>query len=449
VSLRIHMLKIDRIMQNVLQQRTRIFFVLMVSVWFAVAVTAQEPVVREQTAGHPVAFEHQIIHQDSSFRVIIPFRIRYDFFVFIRSGISSTSDFTASAEVSAELIDSTGTSVARNIEQIQLTAAGNTPAELRTQFHQGVISFSIPRGTYTIVFTIDDKESKRRFSDAKMTFSVPVQNGMVSGLIPSLKIADRTFQLFNLGGDVLFSQEYGFLFISKNNIPSARYTLKKRHQDEDENEIIVSDSVVSLTAFLRTSCTVSPNNTGIELSLHDSPELNTYYFPVDGTMLRQGRYELTLTFADSTKIMTNFGARWLDMPLSLNDLDLAIEPLQFITTKGDYSNLRKGSRDSRINKFEEFWKKKDPTPATAYNEVLHEFYRRVDYAVAAFRTLRDMNGAVTDRGKVYILNGAPTTTERLLAPDGAPKEIWKYNSLNKVFTFEDPSKQGNYKLTEH
>ncbi|MEI7906557.1 MAG: GWxTD domain-containing protein, partial [Bacteroidota bacterium] len=176
---------------------------------------------------------------------------------------------------------------------------------------------------------------------------------------------------------------------------------------------------------------------------------NIHYAVFNGLLLRQGRYELILTLPDSTKIKTTFAARWQDMPVSLNDLDLATEPIQFITTKSEYSDLRKGSRETRIKRFEEFWKKKDTTPLTAYNEVMHEFYRRVDFSMTAFRTLRDMNGVITDRGKIYLLYGKPGSTERLLNPDGAPREIWKYNSLNKTFTFEDPSKQGNYKLAEN
>ncbi|HAP35347.1 MAG TPA: hypothetical protein DCQ28_05175 [Bacteroidetes bacterium] len=137
------------------------------------------------------------------------------------------------------------------------------------------------------------------------------------------------------------------------------------------------------------------------------------------------------------------------MPVSLYDLDLATEPLQFILTKDVYSELRRGGRETRIRKFDEFWKKKDTTPFTAYNEVMHEFYRRVDFSFTAFRTMREMNGAITDRGRIYILFGKPTSTERTLSPGGSPKEIWNYNSINKIFTFEDPSKQGNYKLAEN
>lgn len=444
----VHGTIVQPMMRKVLRLRIPAAGIVLLLCCLSVTGTSQEPVVREQTAGNPVSFEHQIIRADSVFHVIIPFRLRYDFFVFVRQTASSSAAFTAQGEVSVELIDSTGTSVARRIEQIHLTASGNTPSELRKQYRQDFISFSVPRGRYTIVFTIDDKESKRRFSDTKKIMTLPAQAGAISGLIPAIRSRDQKFTLFNLGGDVLFSQNFGFLFITPRTYTSAVYTLKKIIPDEDESETVAADVTIPIITYDRSSLLALTTAGGIELSLQETSGSNLHYVSIDGSQLRQGRYELVLTLPDSVTLTTSFGARWLDMPLSLSDLDLAIEPLQFITTKSDYSDLRRGSRDSRINKFEEFWKKKDPTPATAYNEVMHEFYRRVDVAVTAFRTLKEMNGAVTDRGKIYILYGSPTSTERLLAPDGAPKEVWKYNSLNKVFTFEDPSKQGNYKLTE-
>jgi GWxTD domain-containing protein len=74
------------------------------------------------------------------------------------------------------------------------------------------------------------------------------------------------------------------------------------------------------------------------------------------------------------------------------------------------------------------------------------YFQRVDYAFANFRTLKEENGALTDRGKIYILYGKPSNVERSLAPGGPPKETWTYGSLNREFIFEDPSRQGNYKL---
>jgi len=410
---------------------------------------AQERVVREQTGGNVIQYESIVISSDSGNTVVIPLRIRYDFFVFTRSMNTSENLFTAHGEATIELLDSTGTSSARAIQQINVSAAENSPSFLRSQSGQYFFSFPLPAGYYTIVIKIDDKESKREFVDNKKHITIPKQSDILSGLIPIQNFSGKAFTLFNLGGDVLFSQNYGFIFLSHKAYSTARYSLSKLLMDEEDKESVETNISTNIVSFENQTVNTLHKDNSIELSLQSAPHSNINYISLNGSQLRQGRYELSILLPDSTTLKTTFAARWRDMPISLYDLDLAIEPIQYITTKDDYSELRRGGRESRINKFEEFWKKKDSTPATAYNEVMHEFYRRVDFSMTAFRTLREMNGAITDRGKIYILYGKPTSTERLLNPDGAPKEIWKYNSLNKMFTFEDPSKQGNYKLAEN
>ncbi len=411
--------------------------------------TAQEVVMREQTGGNVVLFESYYAIQDSNNYIAIPFRIRYDFFVFTRKFNNGTETYSANGEVTVEMLDSTESSIARKIQQINLSTDENSPAFLRTQFTQNLFTFQLPSGKYKIVFKVEDKESKRQFVDNKKQISIPKATDILSSVVPIQKQNVDVFSLYNLGGDVLFSQHYGFVVVTKKKFASATYSLYKLQIDEDGKETVESNTAVEVTSFENKTVALSEKNQMIELTLADQLNSTVNYITLNGLQLRQGRYEIKFTFPDSTKVKTQFGALWLDMPVTLSDLDIATEPIQFITTKDDYSELRRGGRETRIKKFEEFWKKKDTTPATAYNEVMHEFYRRVDFAFTAFRTLREMNGAITDRGKIYILYGKPTSTERTLSPGGSPKEIWKYSSLNKTFTFEDPSKQGNYKLTEN
>lgn len=416
---------------------------------FCSITNAQEIVVREQTGANVVFFEcHYVVH-DSINRVLLAFRIRYDFFVFTRKFTNDADSYSANGEVVVELIDSTETSVARQIYQVNLKTVDNAPPSLKTQFIQNLFTHQLPSGRYRIVFKIEDKESRRQFIDEKNQIVIPKTNGMLSSLIPVQKQNGDLYTLFNLAGDVFFSQNYGFVLVSKKILSTATYSLRKLQIDEDEKESIETNVPATLEVFENKTVSASLSNRSIESSFSDQSNSNAYYIALNGSHLRQGRYEIEFTFPDSSKIKTTFGARWLDMPTSLSDLDIATEPIQFIITKDEYSDLRRGGRETRIKKFDEFWKKKDTTPETAYNEVMHEFYRRVDFAFTAFRTYREMNGAITDRGKIYILYGKPSSTERMLNPGGAPKEIWKYSSQNKTFTFEDPSRQGNYKLAEN
>jgi hypothetical protein len=75
-----------------------------------------------------------------------------------------------------------------------------------------------------------------------------------------------------------------------------------------------------------------------------------------------------------------------------------------------------------------------------------EYYRRVDLAMRTFGTLRQPDGFRSDRGRIYVLYGPPTTTDRTLNPVSGFQEIWTYGHLKKQFMFVDQNKSGNYVL---
>jgi hypothetical protein len=76
---------------------------------------------------------------------------------------------------------------------------------------------------------------------------------------------------------------------------------------------------------------------------------------------------------------------------------------------------------------------------------MFEYFRRVDYAFFNFQSVSQKDGADTDRGKIYILNGKPGSVERNLVGDKS-FELWTYEKMKKVYTFELVS-NGNFKLT--
>ena len=61
----------------------------------------------------------------------------------------------------------------------------------------------------------------------------------------------------------------------------------------------------------------------------------------------------------------------------------------------------------------------------------------------------DKDGWETDRGKIYVKYGQPTTVDRhtneLNVP---PYEIWYYSSIDRRFIFEDRSSIGDYTLVK-
>ncbi len=83
------------------------------------------------------------------------------------------------------------------------------------------------------------------------------------------------------------------------------------------------------------------------------------------------------------------------------------EEVRYIITdkeKEDYAKLQ--TDEERREFVKEFWRRRDPTPATARNEFLEEYYKRIRNANVLFRG-EGLKGWLTDRGRVYIMFGPP------------------------------------------
>ncbi len=83
----------------------------------------------------------------------------------------------------------------------------------------------------------------------------------------------------------------------------------------------------------------------------------------------------------------------------------------------------------RLAFMESFWRRRDTTPETPENEPRQEHQRRFAHSVQHFGA--GIPGWATDRGKIYIILGAPSTIDRAPAGRNAferPSEVWTYNN---------------------
>ncbi len=140
-----------------------------------------------------------------------------------------------------------------------------------------------------------------------------------------------------------------------------------------------------------------------------------------------------------------FSVHWRGVPVSITDLDVAIDQLQYITEKDKIDEMKKAPPEQKRDMFREFWKRKDPTPGTERNELMEEYYNRVAYANKHFGHYID--GWKTDMGMVYIIFGPASNIERHpFDIDSKPYEVWTYYDLNREFVFVDATGFGDYRL---
>ena len=131
------------------------------------------------------------------------------------------------------------------------------------------------------------------------------------------------------------------------------------------------------------------------------------------------------------------------------ELDKEFGMSRYLASKDElnqYGKL-KGVESKRKMMFD-FWNKRDENPATPENELKREYMKRVEYANTYYKTgFRD--GWKTDRGRVFIVYGAPDEVERHANEiDVKPYEIWFYNSIQGgvQFVFGDRTGFSDYTL---
>ena len=131
---------------------------------------------------------------------------------------------------------------------------------------------------------------------------------------------------------------------------------------------------------------------------------------------------------------------------SINDIALAVENMRYILQDDEWRKLSKAKNTEKEALFLEYWSGRDPTPETPANEVMDEFFSRVYYSNANFKSY--IPGWKTDMGMIYILFGPPDDLEIYNDPlSRTYSQRWHYYRINKYFDFIDENGFGDYRLT--
>ena len=165
------------------------------------------------------------------------------------------------------------------------------------------------------------------------------------------------------------------------------------------------------------------------------------------TDLFLGTYSLEVSLADNrskVKVDRSFEVEQSGPPPG-KEFDRVLEALSYIADAREIDALRALPADQRARGWEEFWRRRDPTPDTPRNEAMIEFFRRVRYAEQHFQGAGP--GWRSDMGRIYIKFGPPDQVENHAATTQSPQlEIWYYNHPYRRLVFEDRDGFGRYIL---
>lgn len=138
------------------------------------------------------------------------------------------------------------------------------------------------------------------------------------------------------------------------------------------------------------------------------------------------------------------------MMMSEDEIDFMFETAQYIATETEKTQWKKLTEiDSKRQFLGAFWQKRDTDTKTPINEYKRDYYERVNYANKNYGNLSRPEGWKTDRGRVYIMYGAPGEIERFQNEYySKPYEIWQYYDLEGgvIFLFADEQGLNIYRL---
>lgn len=192
---------------------------------------------------------------------------------------------------------------------------------------------------------------------------------------------------------------------------------------------------------------------------------------MDLTGLPEGGYRLRATVAvgDSSSMVESPFSMGPDRPSAVPDavteapagvagtfdglseevLDSLYSPLTYLLQVNERGAFEDLTVEGKRRFLAEFWRRRDPTPATPDNPLREAFYGGVRLANEAFREGggAQIPGWRTDRGRIYLRYGEPP--DALRRPMGQPKpyEVWLYTrDRRRWYVFLDRTGLGHYEL---
>lgn len=391
--------------------------------------------------------------------LFVSFRVAHDALTFTRvtDMMNNAGNYSAEFTLSVEVRDSIG--VIRSRIRFKDTAYVNSYEESvdRAAMHHGSCRVGLAPGTYRVILeTLSQRDAnKRTVSLPSISFTPRSKTLKAPGFIGQERKEGAlwTIEPFVFNRNVPFGSKSctAVFFTSDSGGATYDYTVRQLPYGPKDIRWWI-DADYSGTVRSRTDISVSgkfESNRAAQLHLAQTQDagMPMVMIPIDAPQLVPGNYLVRLVRkGGKDTVELPFQVQWEFMPQSLRTLRYALDALVYVCPEDQLDSLKQGSDAQNRERLMTWWRRMDPTPETAYNERLAEYYTRVDHASIAFSSVIESDGVFTDRGKVYILFGRPTKIDKKLSRSGASVEMWTYRSgVRKTYEFEI-STDGVYRL---
>lgn len=316
---------------------------------------------------------------------------------------------------------------------------------------EGNFISELPNGIYRYRIEVRQNGAQKPLQSRFRTLRILKDTVDTALIVGELSSDSSSFRAFNMDGRIPFGTDFDILYYTKNRVSADSLIIEieetKTSTANKSDSTIISSTQQTILPLKNQIKLVNSIDALSQTIIIEHETTNLFVIKVNGRDLKNAQYQIEIKNISTDQLLTKklYNSFWSDMPLSLYDVNIAIDMMRFIIKEEEVEALKKGSNEEKIRHFEEFWDKRDPTPDTDYNELMAEYYRRVDYAFEQFSS-PSIPGFESDMGKYYILMGPPTSTERKLLGNNQTRIEWDYPKVQLIF--QSTSGFGDYQLIE-
>ena len=344
--------------------------------------------------------------------------------------IKRNSDFIASYSASIILNDSRGKRLFKKVwsDSVVLGEYIYTKSKLRTRKHY--INFNIGKGKYEVISELYDNDTRKKGSKKKnlnFTKQKKAPSLMEPIIITNLK-GDWGFgpDEFPILGRKITNIDNGLTILASGFVDNSPYSIKAKVQSGDDKIAlpIIEDQ--------------TENGFFVHMIKIDKKYMESLNTKIIFELKQSKRVK---------KIEKNITIFKPGISGYVKNIENSFRQMKYILTNSERKNA-KGKKGKEIESiFLQYWEKRDPTPETSLNELMEEYYIRVNY-VNEYFNMSWKEGWETDFGMIYILFGPPDEIQRsnINSSNTSTYQVWYYNRINKQFVFKDQNGFGDFRL---
>lgn len=399
------------------------FVIIILFSFLTSCLFAQPKTPRDMNENFSLSAFTKTIDNSDSLKVLIYMQIPYSSLQFIKYD----SLFIAKYEATIALQTKNGTQLFREIWQDSIVVDDYSYTESLTISRTLMMTSTIKAGKYKVIGNLLDLDTKKnRKSNIKFDVSKYDENifinppillepfdgewGFGENLIPAIK-------------NWAFNMDEGLSFYLSGKVSNGEYTIEntfRNHKGKVFHVDVIEDS--SDTGIFEHIVTLpSDSIRGISIKLESE--------------IVQGKKSM-----EQSRV---FALRKVGISHMIEDINTALDQMSYILTSKERRMVRKTTTFKREELFKKLWKERDPTPDTEKNELMDEYYSRVEYANMQFES--HIDGWRTDMGMIYIRYGPPDEIQKYVDQYQTNYEIWYYNRIDEYYTFISDI-FGNYTL---